>query len=116
MAADLTGSIPAKLEQLFGSSTDSTIRVKAITRTVTGNVAVPSITDPDIAKVDVTISGLALGDAPLVVAPTTALPTNCRYQGAYVSATDTLSLVFGSEGGNVVGANRVFNIITLDLT
>lgn len=78
-------------------------------RCYTGTATVPSITDPDIAKVDITCTGVALGDI-VVVAATTALPTNARLQGAYVSAANTVSVVFGSEGGNVTGASRDFNI------
>jgi len=78
------------------------------------SVTVPSITDPDIAKVDVTVTGVALGDVVLGVSPTVALPTNCRFQSAYVSATDTVTFVFGSEGGNVTGAAKTFALIVAD--
>jgi hypothetical protein len=76
------------------------------------SVTVPSITDPDIAKVDVTLTGVAVGDV-VLAAPTQALPTNCRWQSAYVSATDTITFVFGSEGGNVTGAAKTFDVIVL---
>ena len=86
--------------------------------TATISVAVPSITDPDIAKVDVTVTtpeGVAVGDA-VIAAPLEALPTNCRLQGCYVTATDTVTLVFGSEGGNVTGASKDFRFLVFDLT
>lgn len=83
-------------------------------------VAVPSITDPDIAKVDVTVSSAftasaTVGDA-VVVIPQEALPTNARLQGAFVSAADTVTITFGSEGGNVTGANKNFKFLLIDLT
>jgi hypothetical protein len=50
------------------------------------------------------------------VTPIEALPTNCRLQGAYVSATDQVTICFGSEGGNVTGAAKNFNFLFFDLT
>jgi hypothetical protein len=64
------------------------------------------------AKVDVTITGAALGDF-VLAGPNEALPTNCRWQGAYVSATDTVTFVFGSEGGNVTGAAKAFDVVVI---
>lgn len=86
----------------------------------TVSVTVPSITDPDIAKVDVDVSAgfdtvLAVGDAVIAI-PIVALPTNCRLQGAWVSAADTVTITFGSEGGNVVGAAKNFKFLAIDLT
>jgi hypothetical protein len=82
-------------------------------------VAVPSITDPDIAKVDVDVSAMtfapAVGDSVIAI-PLEALPTNCRLGGAWVSATDTVTITFGSEGGNVTGANKNFKFLFDDLT
>jgi hypothetical protein len=82
-------------------------------------VAVPSITDPDIAKVDVTVTAafdvsVKLGDAVQAI-PQEALPTNARLQNAYVSADNTVTLVFGSEGGNVTGANKNFKFLVTKL-
>lgn len=84
------------------------------------SVSVPSITDPDIARVQVDVSGSfavqpAVGDAVIAI-PMEALPTNCRLQGAFVSATDQIEIVFGSEGGNVTGAAKNFRFLLLDLT
>ena len=93
--------------------------IKNIVDSGTIVVAVPSITDPDIAKVDVDISALtfaaAVGDA-VIVRPSEALPTNCRLLGAWVSATDTVQVTFGSEGGNVTGANKNCKFLIFDLT
>lgn len=83
------------------------------------SVTVPSITDPDIAKVDVDISGLnfaaSVGDI-VIVTPTEALPTACRLQGAWVNATDQVQITYGSEGGNVTGAAKTHKFLLIDLT
>ena len=86
---------------------------------VSGTVAVtvPSITDPDIAKVDVDVASaftasIAVGDL-VIAAPLEALPTNCRYQSAHVVATDSIQVVFGSEGGNVTGAAKNFKFVVI---
>ena len=93
--------------------------IKGIYDSGTIVVAVPSITDPDIAKVDVSISALtfaaAVGDAVIAI-PLEALPTAARLQGDWVSATDTVQVVFGSEGANVTGANKNFKFLIFDLT
>lgn len=83
-------------------------------------VAVPSITDPDIAKVDVDVSAGSefqpkIGDAVIAI-PLEALPTACRLQGAWVTTTDSVQVVFGSEGGNVTGANKNFRFLYIDCT
>ena len=82
-------------------------------------VAVPSITDPDIAKVDVNVASaftvsVAVGDAVIAI-PQEALPTNARLQGAWITATDSIQVTFGSEGGNVVGANKNFTFLLIKL-
>lgn len=83
------------------------------------SVTVPSITDPDIAKVDVDVSAMTfqpvLGDL-VICQPNEALPTACRFQGAWVSATDTVQIVYGSEGGNVTGAAKTHRFLFIDLT
>lgn len=93
--------------------------IKCVYLSGTIAVAVPSITDPDIAKVDVDLSGMtfapAVGDAVIAI-PSEALPTNARLQGAQISATDTCQVTFGSEGGNVTGANKNFKFLIIDLT
>lgn len=86
----------------------------------TVSVTVPSITDPDIAKVDVDVSAgsafqPAVGDAVIAI-PLAALPTNARLQGAWVTATDSVQVTFGSEGGSVVGAARNFKFLYIDCT
>ena len=109
--ADITKSIPHRLEELFLDGTIEAVNVSAAL-----SVTVPSITDPDIAKVDVTVTGVALGDSVLVADPTVALPTTARLLSAYVSAADTVTFVYGSEGGNVTGAAKTHSLIWLDRT
>lgn len=103
----------------IGNGGSESAAIKAIVHSGTIAVAVPSITDPDIAKVDVDVSSMtfapAVGDAVIAI-PSEALPTNCRLQGAQVSATDTVQVTFGSEGGNVTGANKNFKFLFIDLT
>jgi hypothetical protein len=83
-------------------------------------VAVPSITDPDSASVDVDVSAAfsmqpAVGDA-VIAMPQEALPSNCFLSSAYVTATDTVTLMFTSIGGNVTGANKNFKFLVVDVT
>lgn len=79
-------------------------------------VTVPSITDPDIASVAASVSAMdyqpLVGDA-VVAIPLEALPTNCRLQGAWVSATDVVTITFGSEGGSVTGAAKNFKFLVI---
>lgn len=102
----------------FGADGEGAL-IKNIVDSGTISVTVPSITDPDIAKVDVDTSALtfacAVGDA-VIVRPTASLPTNCRLLGAYVSATDTVTITYGSEGGNVTGAGTNHKFLFIDLT
>lgn len=83
-------------------------------------VAVPAITDPDIAKVDINVASAfsmqpAVGDAVIAI-PQEAMEANARIQGCYVTNTDQITLVFGSEGGNVTGGNKNFKFLVFDLT
>lgn len=83
------------------------------------SVTVPSITDHDIAQVAVDVSsltlGIAVGDIVLGASPAAAMPTNARLLGVYVTATDEVTFVFGSEGGNVTGAATNFNLLIADV-
>jgi len=102
----------------IGSTDTERLSIKGI-YVSTLNVTVPSITDPDIAKVDVSISGLTfqavVGDL-VIVAPMEALPSACRLQGAWVNDTDQIQITYGSEGGNVTGAAKSHKIVLFDLT
>jgi hypothetical protein len=107
-----TNATGVKIGGAGSPSERALIKGKYVSGTVV--VAVPSITDPDIAKVDVDVSAMtfapAVGDSVIAI-PLEALPTNCRLGGAWVSATDTVTITFGSEGGNVTGANKNFKFL-----
>ena len=115
---DFDGDLHQNGALYIGAETEGAA-IKGIYDSGTIAVTVPSITDPDIAKVDVDISALtfaaAVGDA-VIARPTEALPTNCRLQGAFVVSTDTIQVCFGSEGGNVTGAAKNFKFLIFDLT
>jgi hypothetical protein len=86
----------------------------------TVSVAVPSITDPDSAIVNVDVSGGSafqpvVGDAVTVI-PLAALPTNCVLSGAWVNATDQVQITFTSVGGSVTGAASNFRFLYTDCT
>lgn len=83
-------------------------------------VTVPAITDPDIAKVDVSVAAAfsmqpAVGDLVYAI-PQEAMEANARILGAYVTATDQVTVIFGSEGGNVTGGSKNFKFLVVDLT
>lgn len=88
-------------------------------------VAVPTIANDaaengDSVAVDVAAAftvGVAVGDAVIAI-PMEALPTDCLLAGAYVSATDTITVSFISKegGAGVTGANVNFNFLLIDLT
>lgn len=88
-------------------------------------VAVPSIANDvaenlDSVAVDVSAAFSiqpAVGDAVIAI-PMAALPTDCLLCGAYVTATDTITVTFGSKeaGAGVTGANVNFNFLIFDLT
>lgn len=61
------------------------------------------------------LTGIALGDAVLIVAPTTALPSGQVLTGATVTAADTVTFHFDSTSATT-GASRVFNVVVADLT
>lgn len=95
--------------------------IKAINVSGTIAVAVPTIADGETDEVTADLSGMtfapAVGD--LVVAiPLEALPTDAILCGAYVSATDTVTVSFSTkEGGSgVTGANKNFKFLLIDLT
>lgn len=103
----------------IGTVTADRAAMKGIYVSGTVAVTVPSITDPDIAKVDVDVSAMtfapAVGDMVIAI-PLEALPTNARLQGAWVNSTDQVQVTFGSEGGNVTGAAKNFKFLFIDLT
>ena len=114
--ADLTKSIPARVEELV---LDGTVKAVNVDNALT--VSIPGITEAagvhDKAKVDETVTGVALGDSVLVADPVAAfVDEHARFLGAYVSATDTVTFMFGSEGGDVTTEDVDFALIWLDRT
>lgn len=121
LAGTSTGNVI--VPRAFAQGTDATDRVavKGIYMSP-ANVAVtvPAITDPDIAKVDVNVASAfsmqpAVGDAVFAI-PQEAMETNARILGCYVTGTDQITIVFGSEGGNVTGGSKNFKFMVFDLT
>lgn len=87
-------------------------------------VAVPTIANDAAENVDsvaVDVASMtfapAVGDAVIAI-PQEALPTDCLQCGAYVTATDTVTVTFGSKegGGGVTGANKNYKFLFIDLT
>src|SRR5262245_52027719 len=82
------------------------------------SVTIPTIADAESDLVAVTVTGVAVGDVVMGVSPTEALPTDCIFSGAYVSAADTVTFAFDTkEGGSgVTGAAKTFAILIADRT
>jgi hypothetical protein len=130
MAADISNSIVHLLESLLNdidNGSNPTVRIGDTTSAaaVTGvysavvEVTVPSIADAEADEVAVDVASafsvsVAVGDH-VLVAPTEALPTNCLLAGAYVSATDEVTISFDTlEGGaGVTGAASDFRITVI---
>lgn len=111
-ALSLANSIPAKLEQLFGTSTDQTSKVKSfITASATATIA--SATDNPSVSGNVTVTGAAVGDIVLLASPT-AIVANQHVTGGTVTATNTVVLHAVSVGAST-GASRTYNIIVAKL-
>lgn len=113
MAADLSKSIVHLQEALF---LDAGIKDFFIDAAL--SVTVPTIADAESDVVAVAVTGVALGDAVLVANPTEALPTDCIFSGAYVSATDEVTFAFDTKegGGGVTGAAKTFVLVVADRT
>jgi hypothetical protein len=121
LAGTSTGNVVIPRAIVQGTDATDRVVVKGIYMSPANVVtAVPSITDPDTNTVAVDVSGAfsmapAVGDAVIAI-PQEALPTNCALSGAFVSATDTITVAFASVGGNVTGANKNFKFLVIDLT
>lgn len=111
-------------ENLVATAAATAVGGKGFINSIALSVAVPSITASGSANVGegtgsvgVTVTGVALGDLVLAAIPTAALPANCLLLGAYVSATDTVTITFGAAANTgVTGASKTFDIIVLDRT
>lgn len=119
------GTSPVQVGSPFEAGTNATdrVRIQGLYRNpANAVVAVPTIATGEVDEVAVDVSGAfaiqpALGDAVIAI-PMEALPTDCILLGAWVSATDTITVSFGAKegGGGVTGANRNFRFFVLDLT
>lgn len=106
-----------------GSGTSAGAGVVGLITGSAVSVAVPSIADSTadtaivMESVDVTVTGVARGDVVIGVGFTAALPTDCHFVQAYVSATDTVTFEFrATKNQPVTGATKAANIVVLDLT
>lgn len=126
IAGTSTGNVV--IPRAFAHGTDATDRVvmKGIYMSPANVVvAVPTIANDAAENVDevaVDVSAAfsiqpAVGDAVIAI-PQEALPTDCVFLGAWVSATDTITVSFGSKegGGGVTGANKNFKFLVIDVT
>ena len=94
--------------------TSENLTIAGIHRSANVAVAVPTMADAEDDEVAVDVSAAftvapALGDL-VFAAPAEALPTDCVLCGAYVSATDQITVSFGTKegGAGVTGANKNF--------
>ena len=110
----------------FGSNATDRVTIKGFYMNPANlAVAVPTIANDaaenvDSVAVDVSTAFSvqpAVGDAVIAI-PMEALPTDCLLLGAYVTATDEITVTFGSKegGGGVTGANKNFRFIVIDVT
>lgn len=114
--ATLTGNL------LVGGTDVATIKGIYLSGTIA--VAVPSIANDAAENVDsvaVDVSAMtfapAVGDAVISI-PLEALPTDCLQLGSIVTATDQVTISYGSKegGGGVTGANKNYKFLFIDLT
>lgn len=123
VAARITSSGLALTGALsFGASSSEQAPLKGIYHSAVIAVAVPSIADGEADEVAVDVAAAftvqpAVGDAVIAI-PVEALPTACVFMGAYVSATDEITVSFDTlEGGaGVTGDNIDFRFLLFDLT
>lgn len=123
MAALTTeGSIPKKLEDLFGSHKDTTTPViKAIIRgqaTSANPADFTAVANASaLTTAAVTLSGVAVGDVVLGWGVVSGLAANQFVVAAYVSGTDTVTLVIGNALNTTVTTTAVVvNLIVADVT
>lgn len=116
---DFDGDLHQNGALYIGAETEGAA-IKGIYNSGTIAVTVPSIGTAGLGgTVAVSVSALtfacAVGDQ-VIVTPIEALPTNCYMTGAYVTATDTVTVNFQAIGGTVTGAAKNFNFLFYDLT
>lgn len=120
--ATLTKSVPHIMEQLVGltSSTDD-VPVKAFLK-FTGASSNPADTTAlanasALNTATITCTGVAVGDIVLGYGVVSGLATNQFVVSAYVSATDTVTLIIGNLVNTTVTTTAVtVNLIVADVT
>lgn len=118
----VANSHPALLEQLLGSSTDTTVpkikgffRVQATSANPTDTTALANASV--LVTAAVTVTGVAVGDEVIACSPVSGLAANQLLVNAYVSATDTVTLVIGNVVNTTVTTTAVVvNLIVADVT
>jgi len=119
-------AIPNATTMATGSNATDRVTINGIYMTPANvAVAVPSIANDaaeNAGSVAVSVASAfsmqpAVGDAVIAI-PQEALPTDCLLCGAYVTATDEITVTFASKegGGGVTGANKNFKFLVIDLT
>ena len=117
MPADLTKSIPHLLEDLFLTGTvKDIIHARSV---ATGNPTdFTAVTNASaLTAVTATVSGVAVGDIVLGCGVVSGLATNQYLVSAYVSATDTVTVIVGNLFNSSVTTTAVtLNFIIADIT
>jgi hypothetical protein len=125
-AATFSGAVTISGNLVQGSNTTDRVTVKGIYKNPAAvAVTVPDITNDAAENIDsvaVSVASAfsiqpAVGDA-VIAMPLAALPTDCLLLNAYVTATDEITVVFGSKeaGGGVTSAAVNFDFLVIDLT
>lgn len=118
-----SGVVGDELEELFielGASTGRA-NLTGIYECADVAVAVPTIADAEIDEVAVDVSSAFSVSVPVgaavIAIPQEALPTSAILCGAYVSATDTITVSFAAKegGAGVTGANKNFTFLVFTL-
>lgn len=117
MPADLTKSIPHLLEDLFLTGTVKDI-IHARSSTSANPADFTAVANASaLTTAAVTVSGVAVGDVVLGYGVVSGLATNQFVVGAYVSATDTVTLIIGNAlNTSVTTTAVVVNLIIADIT
>ena len=97
----VTNTISGSINGNANTATTST-NLAAATSILAGSVSIdpPSINKTSATTLTFTVSGLTT-DHKIVITPGTALPYGLMIAGAWVSALNTLSIVFHNYGGNI---------------
>jgi hypothetical protein len=112
-AADISKSVVHILEQLV-----LTANIQGVT-TYTAAVDAPSLTTGLVDSVDVTVTGVSVGDIVLgvVTADNTALSADVHIIGAYVTAANVVRVtLFNTTGGTLDATSESHEFIVLERT